>query len=190
MARKKSDESVRAIAARLSIEMGRAVTQKAVRVWQEKGYPVNDTLALERKLRNQERSPKKTVDDSEPDDDTSDQEKAEKAHLDIEAELRTLQRKLIEAKDYDDARTIKTQIAGVRDVLKSLREQEYYVTKESQLRRGIFIGQTIKSLVLKIPAELPQATVGLEYAENQARCEDYAYSILTQLTEAEEGFDA
>ena len=189
MARKKSDDSVRAIAARLSIEMGRAVTQKAVRVWQEKDYPVNDTEALERKLRNQERAPRKTDDRGADEDDTS-QEEAGKTHLDIEAELRNLQRKLIDADSYDDARTIKTQIAGVRDVLKSLREQEYYVTKESQLRRGLFIGQTIKSLVLKIPAELPQATVGLEYAENQARCEDYAYSILTQLTEAEEGFDA
>ena len=64
-----------------------------------------------------------------------------------------------------------------------LVEQGHYVTKESQLRAGLAVSQTIKELVLKIPAELPQAIIGLEYPAAVRRCEDYADLILATLAD-------
>ncbi len=190
MAGKPSDKSLRAIAARLTVELDRVVTQKSVKVWRSKGYPLDDPVALEKKLRNQERAPKKTGADSGEDEaDTPPLAGDEIAsdHLDIEHELKQLQRKLLKARDYEAARTIRMQIAGVRDVLKSLREQGHYVTKESQIREGMATGDAIKSLVLKIPSDLPQMIIGLDYADAVERCEDYAYGMLTSLAEAQEG---
>jgi hypothetical protein len=190
MARPPSDKSLRAIAARLSVELDRVVTQKAVKVWKQKGYPLNDPVALEKKIRNQERGPKKNSAGPVEDDDETPSlagEKPATEHLDIEHELKQLQRKLLKAQDYEAARTIRMQIAGVRDVLKSLREQGHYVTKESQIREGMATGEAIKSLVLKIPSDLPQMIIGLDYADAVERCEDYAYGMLTSLAEAQEG---
>lgn len=191
MAGKPSDKSLRAIAARLSVELDRVVTQKAVKVWRQKGYPLNDPVALEKKLRNQERAPKKNKPAVDPEASETTPplagEEPPAEHLDIEHELKLLQRKLLKARDYEGARTIRMQIAGVRDVLKSLREQGHYVTKESQIREGMATGQTIKALVLKIPAELPQMLVGLDYPDAVAKCEDYSFAILTALAESEEG---
>jgi len=64
-------------------------------------------------------------------------------------------------------------------------EHGNYVTKESQLRAGLAVGQLIKELVLKIPAELPQALIGLEYSEAVKRCEDYADLILATLADVQ-----
>lgn len=185
---------MRAIAARLTVELNRVVTQKAVKVWKQKGYQLDDPVALEKKLRNQERAPRKrkpAVEDAPPENTplAGDEPPEPPAtdHLDIEHELKQLQRKLLKARDYEGARTIRMQIAGVRDVLKSLREQGHYVTKESQIREGMATGQTIKALVLKIPAELPQMLVGLDYPDAVAKCEDYSFAILTALAESEEG---
>lgn len=195
MAGKPSDKSLRAIAARLTVALDRVVTEKCVKVWRSKGYPLDDPVTLEKKLRNQERAPRKrkpAVEDTPPENTpplAGDEPPEPPAtdHLDIEHELKQLQRKLLKARDYEGARTIRMQIAGVRDVLKSLREQGHYVTKESQIREGMATGQTIKALVLKIPAELPQMLVGLDYPDAVAKCEDYSFGILTALAESEEG---
>lgn len=103
---------------------------------------------------------------------------------DIETELIELRAKLLLAENYQAARTYRVQISGVKDVLREMRLQEYYVTKESQIDAGLSMGQAIKSLILKIPAELPQMVVGLEYAEVLEKLEDYAYSMLTGLEAA------
>lgn len=194
MAGKPSDKSLRAIAARLTIALDRVVTEKCVKVWRSKNYPLDDPVALEKKLLNQERAPKKRrpssknlPPDTPPIAGDEQPEPPATEHIDIEHELKQLQRKLLKAKYYEDARTIRMQIAGVRDVLKSLREQLYYVTKESQIRDGMATGQAIKALVLKIPSELPQMIVGLDYPDIVAKCEDYSFGILTALAESKEG---
>ena len=189
MAGKKSEKSMRAIAARLSADLGRVVTAKAVGIWRSKGYPMDDPVALEKKIRNQERGPRKTrvaipSDGAGVEAEPSPDESPPMGHLDIEHELKQLQRTLLNAEDYEAARTIRVKIAGVRDVLKSLREQGHYVTRESQIRDGMEPGEAIKSLVLKIPTDLPQMIVGLDYATAVERCEDYAYGILTSLSES------
>lgn len=184
--RPRNDQSLRSIAARLSVEFGEPVTQKSVRVWKDKGYPLDDTEELKRRLRNQERVPGIAKDKAVP-DESEDESDASPSSLDIDGELKRLQSKLLKAQDYESARTIRMQIAGVRDVLKSLREQGYYVTKESQIRDGMTTGEAIKALVLKIPSDLPQQIIGLDYADAVSKCEDYAYGILTSLAECREG---
>jgi hypothetical protein len=188
MARPKQPDSERSTAARLTVELGRVVTRECVREWTEKGYPLDDPVALEKRIRNQKRGPKKIkppVEDADPPEETAPSNPP--THLDIEHEMKELQRKLIKAEDYESARTLRMQIAGVRDVLKSLREQGYYVTIESQTRDGMAFAEAAKSLILKIPAELPQMIIGLDYADAVKRCEDYAYGILTTLHESREG---
>lgn len=209
MGRKKNENSIRGISERLTRELGVEVSLKSVRVWQARGYPVDDAVALRALLLNQERSPIKprTIHADVapapqqlpkqhppvPPEQAAYQPPSHPArpaattHIDVEHELKQLQRKLLEADDYATARTIRMQIAGVRDVLKSLREQGHYVTKESQIRDGMAAGEAIKALVLKIPSDLPQMIIGLDYPDAVARCEDYAYQILTGLSEAKEG---
>ena len=186
MARPKHPESERSLAARLSVALNRVVTRDCIREWKEKGYPLDDIPALEKRLRNQERAPKKTPAPADPDQPPPPKDDDTPETLNIESELQKLQRKLVNAADYEDARTLRVQIAGVRDVLKSLREQGHYVTKESQIREGMATGQTIKALVLKIPAELPQQLVGLDYPDAVQKCEDYAFGILASLAESQE----
>lgn len=63
-----------------------------------------------------------------------------------------------------------------------LVETAHYVTKESQEREGLAAGQLIKQLILKIPAELPQLLVGLEYPEAVKKCESFADHILSEIS--------
>jgi len=49
-------------------------------------------------------------------------------------------------------------------------------------RADFFLGHVFKQMILKIPAELPQMIIGLEYAEAVKRCEDYAYAILKEVS--------
>lgn len=181
-------ESERTAAARLTIAMGYVVTRDMIRHWKKNGYCLTDLAKLKRSIRNQERLPRASdtvVDDDEVVVPVDPSAEIQPGQLSIDVELGALQAKLLRATDYNEARTIRTQIAGVKDVIKTLRDQDYYVTKESQLRRGILVGQTIKSLVLKIPSELPQMIIGLDYPDAMVKCEDYAYSILAELAEAE-----
>jgi hypothetical protein len=190
MARKPSDESRRARAAKLSIALGFAVTPRMVQVWDEKDYPRDDIKALRKILRNQERTPahpsllRDPLDEPEDTDDDG-QEDAPGA-LEIEEELKTLQRELIGAEELKDAQRIRVQIAGVGDVLKQLRAQGHYVLKSDEERAAIQYATAVKSMILKIPSELPQQLIGLDYADAVLKCEDYAYSILLSLSKIEE----
>lgn len=63
-------------------------------------------------------------------------------------------------------------------------EKGRYVTCESQERAGLHAAQVIKSLILKIPTDLPQILVGLSYPEAVTKCEDFAYNLLTEISKA------
>lgn len=185
MAGKPQAGSLASESARLSVALGRVVTKEEIRWWKKKGYPLDDVPKLKRKLRDQERQRKPSTESTGDESEVDPFADAPPSGLTIEVELGALQSKLIASTDYETARTIRTQIAGVKDVIKTLRDQGFYVTQESQIRRGLAIGQAIKSLVLKIPSDLPQQIVGLDYPDAVAKCEDYAYSILTELAAAE-----
>ena len=55
--RRADPHSRRAIAERLTLELGVRVTQKAVREWQAKGFPLDDVAALRRELETLQRPP-------------------------------------------------------------------------------------------------------------------------------------
>lgn len=56
-----------------------------------------------------------------------------------------------------------------------------YVSVESELQDGYLISQTIRSEILKIPSELPQALIGLDYAEAVEKCEKFADHMIAIL---------
>jgi hypothetical protein len=96
-----------------------------------------------------------------------------------------IQELLLAAPDYETARTYKVQLEGLKAAFAIHREQSFYVTRASQEAAGIRAGQVIKQLILKIPAELPQMLLGLDYPEALQRCEDYAHAILNAMSSAE-----
>lgn len=55
--RRADPNSRRAIAERLTLELGFKVSQKAVREWQAKGFPLDNVAALRRELETQQRVP-------------------------------------------------------------------------------------------------------------------------------------
>ena len=189
MGRPVNPNSERSIAARLTVELGWAVNRKHVQEWIAKGYDLTDAVELKKKVRNHQRTPKETVSKRElksPDIQSPEREKT-KEEIDVEKELKKLQDELLASEFYDTTKNTRMKIAGLRDILKSLREQGVYVTEESQTRDAMAMGELIKSLILKIPSDLPQQIIGLCYADAVSKCEDYAYAILTSLAESRNG---
>lgn len=177
--------SIASEAARLTIALKFLVTPDMIRWWRKKEYPLDDTDALLKRIKNQERGgPSKAKAhpaSKAPTPPAPPASPASPIDIDIEGEMKQLQNRLINAESYDEARTIRMQIAGIRDVLKSLVEMEFYVTRESQVRDGLLISQAIRGEILKIPARLPQALVGLDYPAAVQKCEEFADHILAQL---------
>jgi hypothetical protein len=60
-----------------------------------------------------------------------------------------------------------------------------HVSLESQKRKGLLISQTIRGQILRIPAELPQAIIGLEYVAAVLKCEEFADHMLEELHNVE-----
>ena len=182
-------ETIAQAAERLTIELGRNVTSDCVREWRKKGFDLSDTDSLMAKLRNQKRMPKKIkpqIDDSESDDDESNQDPQDFPDIladQIPDEIKKLESKLIGARDYEEARTVSTQLTGLKNAFRLHVEMGQYVTRESQEREGLHAGQVIKQMIMRIPSELPQALVGLEYPDAVKKCDEFAYSMLLEMSE-------
>jgi hypothetical protein len=178
-------ESERKAAARLTAELGITVTRAAVRYWRSKGYPTHDAVALRHKLRNQERAPKKTADDDDESESDAPANPPDVTAANLEAEIDRIKDLLLSAPDYESARTYKVQLDGLKQAFAIHKDQGHYVTKASQEEAGLKAGQLVKQLILKIPGELPQMLVGLDYPDALKKCEDYAHAILTELATAD-----
>ena len=182
-------ETIAQAAERLTIELGLNVTSDCVREWRKKGFDLSDTDSLMAKLRNQKRMPKKIkiqIDDSESDDDESNQDPQDFPDIladQIPDEIKKLESKLIGARDYVEARTVSTQLTGLKNAFRLHVEMGQYVTRESQEREGLHAGQVIKQMIMRIPSELPQALVGLEYPDAVKKCDEFAYSMLLEMSE-------
>lgn len=182
-------ETIAQAAERLTLALGRNVTSDCVRQWRKKGLDLNDTDALMAKLRNQKRMPKKLkppIDDQDPDDDDSNQDPQDFPDIladQIPDEIKKLESKLIAAKDYEEARTISTQLTGLKNAFRLHVEMGQYVTRESQEREGLHAGQVIKQMIMRIPSEIPQALVGLEYPDAVKKCDEFAHSMLLEMSE-------
>jgi hypothetical protein len=180
-------ESERTAAARLTLALGVEVKRGQIRWWRRKGYDLRDIEKLKHSLRMQERNPLRPARGATT--AAVPQPRADLPPLDPTCSLGEaidrIQELLLAAPDYETARTYKVQLEGLKAAFAIHREQSFYVTRASQEAAGIRAGQVIKQLILKIPAELPQMLLGLDYPEALQRCEDYAHAILNAMSSAE-----
>jgi len=168
-------------AVRLSAALNRAVTRKCVRVWAANGWDLNDPVGIEAKLKMQERAPKKLKGEDLPPADLLPLDPTSSLAESIDR----IKELLLTARDYETARTYKVQLEGLKHAFAIHKEQGHYVTRASQEEAGLRAGQVIKQLILKIPAELPQMLLGLDYPDALQKCEDYAHGILAEISSAE-----
>jgi hypothetical protein len=177
-------ETQAAAAVRLGKALGIGVTRQMVRKWKAKGYPLDDPEELGRCLWNQERRPKglkrpkdlESVPAVRPDVEGLDQEQVEK-------ELRELYEKLRDAEDYEEARTRRTQIAGVKDVLKELREQGRYILREEAAKSAAVAAMASKGKWEQIEDELPPMLEGLTALQMKEKLRPFARRVIMELAE-------
>jgi hypothetical protein len=171
------------IAARLRDQTGLDVTRNCVREWKKQGWNLDDPKEVVANLRNQERKPKLIADNDKEEDEPKDYPEITSAQ--IPGEIAKLESDLINAPDYEEARTISTKLTGLKNAFKLHVEMGQYVTRESQEREGLMAGQVIKQLLSKIKSDLPQSLVGLEYPEVVKKCEDFENEILNEMSDME-----
>jgi len=185
--RPKKPDSQAAIAVRLSEALGMKINRDHVKDWISRGWDLDDIEGLRHKLRQRRQQPKKET--SNDDDENFAADITDISAEEIPAEISKLESALIAAPDFETARTISTKLAGLKNAFRLHCEMGQYITKESVERDALRVGHVFKQMILKIPAELPQMIIGLEYAEAVKRCEDYAYAILKEVS-SESTYDA
>ena len=184
MARKTTPGSERSEAARLTIALERCVSKDAVRAWRAKGWNLSDIPQLKHNLNQQLRQPKQLTGTKSPKRPASELPPAIEPG-NISAEIQRIEGELAACTDYETARMLRMKLTGLKDAFRLHKERGEFVTKESQIREGLLVAQVIRAEILKIPAELPQMLVGLDYPTAVARCEQFADHILTILSDAQ-----
>lgn len=168
--------SIASEARRLTAELGFAVTSDKVRWWRTKGYPIHDTEELRQRLLSQERVPKglrrETSLTAPPDQPLPGADDLSPEALD--ARLRELQAKLLGTTDYEAARTIRTQIAALRDIFRIQTDRGIYVLASDMRAAGMVAGNASRSAWEKIAADLPPLLEGLTAMQMQVKLRDYA----------------
>lgn len=170
-------ESQKAAAVRLSEALGRAVTAQNVRRWREKGWDLNDIPKLEKLVANMERPPKRTTENPEEPD------VAAEARKDLDERVRDLEGKLLLAANYETARTIRTQIAGMKDLVKVQVERGKYMLKTDAEAAGMQFAQHVKHGWEKIEDSLPPMLEGLSAAQMKEKLREFARMQLLELHE-------
>jgi hypothetical protein len=183
--RYRMSETLAQAAARLTQELGGPVTPRQVQLWRGKQYPVDDASALRVRLSNQERVPKWLREASTPQAKPSIQPLPPGDDLSpeaLDARLRVLQASLLATTDYESARTIRTQIAALRDVFRIQKERGIYVLMAEVHAAARHAGNASKQKWEKLEDDLPPLLEGKEAAQMKtiirklarARCEDMA----------------
>lgn len=175
-------------AERLTRELGINVTPRQVQLWQSKGYPIHNAEALRQRLLNQERVPKglrgriANVDTStgtQPDGPGSLLTPEE-----LDGKLAHLQDLLLAAKDYEEARTLRTKISGIRELFRVQADRGLYILKETvhgeALRLGIENRQRWESLENLLPAMLD----GLTALQMQSKLRDFVRLQIREIYES------
>lgn len=188
MAGKPQPNSEAAQAARLTDKLGFEVSRKMLKCWIAKGYDLGNIASLQRSIKNQERQPpamkqakklaakKKKAEGQKPPETPLNPDI-------VEEELATLQKKLLAAEDYDEARTIKTKISGVREVLKELREQKNYIRITDAIEAASLAAVASKSAWESIEDELPPQLEGLSAAQMKVKLRAFAQLKARELSE-------
>ena len=184
MARSKDKESYQQIADRLTDEMGWPVTKRMAQMWVKAGYNVNDHVELDRQLRNQERLPKGMPPrkSTSPDQPPPPGDGEGLSEAGVESQLRQMYERLLSVSDYEEARTLRTQMQGIKDILKELREQGRYILKEDAGKSGAQAALSVRGELEKLEDSLPPILEGLTALQMKSKLRDYSRGIMLDLS--------
>lgn len=201
MAGKPKPDSIRETAKRLAGELGFAVSKRMVEEWKKKGFPLDDREELLRRIRNQERLPRGMRTKAKPTPDPTSAPapaKGKKAKKEtppapptpeenlnaeqVERDLRGLYDDLKKATDYDDTRRIQTQIKGVREVLKELREAGRYILREDANVHAARAALAVRAELEKLEDSLPPLLEGRTALQMKTRIRDYSRGVTIELS--------
>jgi hypothetical protein len=181
-------ESDRQICERLSGELGFQVTRGMLRYWRKRSFNLSDVTVLRHNLRNLQKSRpgfKATTAPSDKAHNTAAMPVRIYTEDEISDEIHKLENALINAPDYEVARTISVKLAGLRAAARLRSEMELFVSRESVERDRAVVEKVFRAVVLKMAAELPGMVIDVNYPEAVKRCENYAYAILVRVSTPE-----
>jgi len=170
-------ESDRQTAERLSRELGFSVTRGCLRYWRKRSFDLNDPEKLRHQLRNLQKS--------RPGGAKRTTAPADSIPAPVATSIAELETALISAPDFERARTIATQLAGLKNAHRLRGEMFLYVSRESVRRDAQLVGRIFRAVVLKMARELPGIVIGAQYAEAVQQCQDYTHQILLEVSSAE-----
>lgn len=181
--------SLRETASRLSEWFGVTITVGQVRHWKKKVYATDDPPKLLQQLMNQKRPPKFAVELQQKDSKSRREEQPSKPKMpqdgldqtQVEKELAVLQQKLIDAENYEEARTLRTQIAGIRDVLRELREQGRYILQEDAISAASQFAMACRKSWEVIEDEVPPMLDGLTALQMKSKLRDLAKAKISEI---------
>lgn len=179
-------ESQRAAAARLSDELGVPIDRESVRRLQAKGIDLNDLAAVQHAFKQMERSPlskKSDAPDSEGLDDIPFPNDGPLSPEKINERLHELQRELLHATDYETARKVRTQIQGMKDLIKVEVERGTLMLTADAQSAGMAAGVASRGAWEKIAADLPPMLEGLTALQMVPKLRDYARGQCIELAE-------
>lgn len=179
-------ESQRAAAARLSAELGVEIDRESVRRLQAKEVNLHDLDAVRHAFRMMERSPLSKIEPPPDSSELGDIEFPGDGRLTPEAidqRLNALQRELLNAKDYEVARKVRTQIAGIKDLIKVETERGTLMLTSDAQAAGISAGNASRGAWEKIAADLPPMLEGLTAMQMVGKLTDYARARCLELSE-------
>jgi hypothetical protein len=171
------NETLAQAAARLTQELGGPITPRQVQLWRGKQYPVDDASALRACLLNQERVPKWLREASKKAAPTSAAKDIPTDSLSpeaLDARLRELEGKLLATTGYEAARTIRTQIAALRDVFRIQADRKVYVLSADVRVAAHAAGNLSRAKWEKLAADLPPLLEGLTAIQMEAKLREYA----------------
>jgi hypothetical protein len=176
-------ESERAAADRLTEALGCNVHRSTVRRLKARGINLADLAAVRHALNQQERQPGPT-NQNQPDPKPPAPESGPLTSNQLDARLQQLEADLLAAPDYHAARTIKMQISGFKELVRTQKERGFLIDRSFVQAGGYQIGNIIRTHLMQLPAKLVTQLLGLEYGEAVERAEDYAHEVLTEMHQA------
>lgn len=171
-------ESQSATAARLSKSLGISVSRDQVRRWAKRGYDLGAPARLAHQLRMSERPPAGlTAAHTAPEDGQS----APMTPAALDLRLAELQAALLSAKDYEEARTIRVQISGIRELFRVQCDRGLYVTRTSAHADGAHAATASKAAWEGIESDLPPRLEGLSASAMAKELRAYSRQVCQEL---------
>lgn len=174
-------------AARLSDELGVPIDRETVRRLKAKGIDLHDLDAVKHAFAMMERSPlskkKKDAPDSSGIADVDLPTDGALTPDKIDARLNALQRELLHAIDYETARKVRTQIAGIKDLIKVETERGTLMATSDAQSAAMRAGAASRAAWEKLEADLPPMLEGLNALQMASKLRDYGRLKSKELSE-------